>query len=76
MFNEYTDLLSINELQNALGIGRTSAYRLINNGEVSHIRIGKSIRVPKRHLIDFINRSCYHGNVVADLPSVIKEVQI
>ena len=60
MFSLYPDLLSTEELQKALGIGRTSAYRLINNGAIKHLRIGKNIKIPKQFLIDFVTNSCYN----------------
>ena len=60
LFNNYPDLLTIADMQNALGIGRTKAYKLINGGEIKHLRIGKSIKVPKQYLIDFITQNCYN----------------
>lgn len=48
MFSDYPDVLNISDLQNALDIGRTSAYRLVRGGQVRHLRIGKSIKIPRR----------------------------
>ena len=59
MFGEYPDLLTIEGVQSALGVGRTTAYRLIRDGAIKHLRIGKAIRVPKCHLVDFVLSSCY-----------------
>jgi len=61
MFLNYPDLLTIDDLQRALGIGRNMAYRLINNGQIEHIRIGKNIKIPKRFVVDFIIGSCYNN---------------
>lgn len=69
MFGLYNDLLSIKELQKALGIGRSMAYRLIKDGDIRCFRIGKSIKVPKQYVMDFVRKSCYTEPVVADLPS-------
>lgn len=69
MFDNYKDLLDITDIQNALGIGRTMAYRLINDGKIRHMRVGKAIRVPKSYLMDFVDNSCYTDTVVASLPS-------
>ena len=60
-FTNYPDLLTTDDLQKALGIGRTLAYRLINNGEIKHLRIGKNIRIPKRYIMDFISGACYNN---------------
>ena len=60
LFNDYPDLLSIGELQEALGVGRSTAYRLINDERIKHLRIGKSIKIPKIYILDFVLNSCYH----------------
>jgi excisionase family DNA binding protein len=59
----YPDVLSVNDVQSVLQIGRTMVYKLINNGAIKHLRIGKTIKVPKCFLVDYIISSCYHGNV-------------
>lgn len=69
MFDSYKDLLDITDIQGALGIGRTMAYRLIKDGKIRHLRIGKTIKVPKLYLVDFVQNSCYTDNVTARLPS-------
>ena len=61
MFSNYPDLLTIYDLQKALGIGRTMAYRLVNSGQIEHFRVGKIIKIPKRFVMDFIINSCYNG---------------
>lgn len=59
VFNNYPDLLTIEQMQKAMGIGRTTAYQLIADGKIRHMRIGKSIKIPKLFIIDFISQSCY-----------------
>jgi excisionase family DNA binding protein len=75
MFGTFQDLLTINDVQKALGVGRSMAYRLINSGRIQHLRVGKSIKVPKRFLVDFVLSSCYTTAIATDPPS-IKEVLI
>jgi excisionase family DNA binding protein len=69
MFESYPDILTIENLQDALGIGRSTAYRLITSGDIKHWRIGKAIKIPKPFLIDYITNSCYNGGVTVDSPS-------
>lgn len=47
-----TDRLAytVTETAQALGIGRTVAYDLIRRGEIPHVRIGRSIRIPRASL--------------------------
>lgn len=42
--------LTVTEAAQALGIGRTVAYDLIRRGEIPHVRIGRSIRIPRASL--------------------------
>ena len=69
MFADYSDLLSVSDIQKALGIGRSMAYRLIRNGNIKHLRVGKTIKIPKRFLIDYVVQSCYNSNAVTGSPS-------
>ena len=64
MFNGFSDLLSIKDLQAALGIGRSTAYKLIHNGSIKHLCIGRAVKVPKCYLIDFVMKSCYHDDEI------------
>lgn len=69
MFDNFKDLLDISDIQCALGIGRSMAYRLVRDGKIRHLRIGKTIKIPKPYLLDFVENSCYTDGVVVDLPS-------
>ena len=59
MFADFPDVMTIYDIQKSLGIGRTAAYKLINTGKIKHLRIGKSIKIPKQFLIDYILSECY-----------------
>ena len=69
MFANFPDIMSINDIQNALAVGRSTAYRLISGGEIKHWKIGKTIKVPKPFLIDFVVNSCYNSSVAENSPS-------
>jgi excisionase family DNA binding protein len=73
-FSSYGDVLTVKDLQSALQIGRSTAYKLLQEGEISSIRIGDSYRIPKRYLIDYVYGSCYNNGVVASGLTVLKEV--
>ena len=47
MLEQYEDVLTIEELQKILSIGRNSAYALLQSGALPSFRIGKKWRVPK-----------------------------
>ena len=60
LFTQYPDLMSINDLRGALGVGRTKAYELISSGEIRSIRVGNAIRIPKTSLLDYVKGSGYN----------------
>lgn len=55
MFLNYPDVISVEELQEMLHIGRNSAYKLLKEGKIKSIKIGKQYRIPKNFVIQYIN---------------------
>ena len=47
-------LLRAEEVQRALGLGRSKIYELIASGELPVVRIGRSVRVPSKALGEWI----------------------
>ena len=70
MFENLPDILTVKDMQKALGMGRSKAYKLLNNGDILHMRIGTAIRIPKKFLVDYIDNECYHKRA-ADVSPVI-----
>ncbi len=54
MFENYDDIMTVDQMAKALGIGRNSAYELINSNKVYSVRVGRKILIPKSSIIDFI----------------------
>jgi len=69
MFDNLPDVLTVEELQSALGIGRSMAYRLVREGDIRHLRIGRNIKIPRRYLVAYINQACYNTDIVTSPPS-------
>lgn len=64
-------MLTVAQMQKALGIGKNTAYKLINSGAIRSFRLeGKSIRVLKPWLIDYVLSSCYTDDNKASLVPV------
>lgn len=49
--------LSVSDVAEVLGIGRSSAYGLVRCGRLRSIRIGRKIRIPKDALAEFLCRA-------------------
>ena len=54
LFDDFPDVMTVQQIGAALHIGRNTAYNLINSKAIGHLRIGSSIRVPKVCLIDYV----------------------
>ena len=54
MFVNYPDVVTIEQLQEMLCIGRNTAYRLINEKYIRSIRIGNVHKIPKIYVIEYI----------------------
>lgn len=59
MFKDYPDVLSVDQMAQALGIGRNKAYELIHNREIGFKRIGRRFLIPKISLIDYLTSARY-----------------
>lgn len=54
MFKEYPDILTVPQVARALDIGLKAAYSLVNEQKIGCIRIGRTIKVPKYCLEEFV----------------------
>ena len=54
MFKDYPEILTIPQVAKALGIGKKAAYALVNNKQLGAVRIGRTIKVPKFCLEEYI----------------------
>lgn len=55
MFAEYPDVVNVEQLCKMLGgISRKLAYRLLASGELRCVRIGRSYRIPKLCVIEYL----------------------
>ena len=47
---------TVGEIAEILGIGRTSAYKLIRSGQFQMVRIGSAIRISKASFDDWLDK--------------------
>ena len=47
-------LLTVSDLASILRIGRNAAYQLVKDGNIQSIRVGRSIRIPRKAQIQFM----------------------
>ncbi|WP_135554877.1 helix-turn-helix domain-containing protein [Paenibacillus cymbidii] len=55
MYDDYYDeILTVQEMAELLKIGMNTAYNLINSGEIESFRVGKSHRIQRSAVTDYI----------------------
>lgn len=59
-------LLRPEEVQEALGIGRSKFYELIAKGELPSVRIGRLVRVPVAGIEQWVQRQTLNSRDVPD----------
>ena len=50
-------MLTVEEMASILRIGRNPAYQLVRDGNIQSIRVGRSIRIPRAAIIQFMQRT-------------------
>jgi len=56
MFEQYHDVVTVEELAEMLKIGRNTAYELVRSGAIQSAMIGRQIRITKDSIIEFISK--------------------
>ena len=56
MLNNTKDILTLKELQELLHIGKNTALRLVQSGDIEAFRMGKQWRVMKESIAQYIRR--------------------
>ena len=54
MFEEYSDILTVEEACEALRVGYNAMYELLNSGKLKGYRNGRTWRIPKIALSEYI----------------------
>lgn len=54
VLTSYPDVMSTEETALALGVSTKTVYRLLRDNKISHIKMGRTYRVPKAHLFSFL----------------------
>ena len=61
LFERYPDVMTVHQAREALGIGRTGVYKLIDQGLLKCFKIGNAYKIPKSALIEYVTNSCKGG---------------
>jgi len=56
MFDQYNDLVSVEDLCEMLSIGKNSAYALLSSGEIKCFRYKRVWKIPRDAVTEYIVR--------------------
>ena len=62
MFKEFPDILTVPQVAQALNVSTKAVYALVHANKLGWIRVGRSIKVPKFSLEEFVKTA--RNNVV------------
>ena len=55
LFSEYPDVVTVKQMCSMLGgIGMKTAYSLLESGAIRYLKIGKSFKIPKIFIIEYL----------------------
>lgn len=54
MFNQYDDLINVEDLCEMLSIGKNAAYTILNSGEIKAFKTGRIWKIPKVAVEEYI----------------------
>lgn len=54
IFRDYPDVVTIDDLQSMLHIGRNTAYKLLQDNIIKTLKVGKRYIIPKTSVVNFV----------------------
>ncbi len=54
MMTAYPDVLDAEQVSAILGVSTKTVYRLLHDGSITALKVGRSYRIPKVHLLSYL----------------------
>ena len=54
MLRDYPDVLNIDQMCEILSVSTKTGYAILKKGSVQHLKVGRSYRIPKAHLLTYL----------------------
>jgi len=64
MFNNFPDIVNVQQVSEMLNIGRSSVYTLLQNKQIRHVKIGRKYLIPKLAIVDFLGGVYYNQSQI------------
>jgi len=53
-FADYPDVMDINQVSELLGVSTKTVYKIIRDGTMSSMKVGRAFRVPKANIMRYM----------------------
>ncbi len=64
MFENYPDVVGTSQLCEMLGLGKSTVYDLLHEGQINYVRVGRKYIIPKLAVIGFLKNSSYNSEQI------------
>ncbi len=54
MLRDYPDVLNIEQMSKLLGVSTKTGYKLLQDGKIACMKVGRSYRIPKIHVLTYL----------------------
>ena len=54
MLKDYPDVMDIGQMCEVLGVSTKTGYKLLKDGKIEFLKIGRAYRIPKAHLLHYL----------------------
>ena len=54
VLRDYPDVLDVNQVGAILGVSSKTVYRLLNEGSLASLKIGRAFKVPKLYVLQYL----------------------
>ena len=55
LFKEYPDVMNVKQVSKLLDVSTKTVYKLIGDGSLSSLKVGREFRVPKVNVMRYLN---------------------
>ena len=67
MLKDYPDLLTVEQLIKLLDVSRKTAYKILAENKIKHIKAGREYRIPKVFVIDYLTLVSWKTEIAAQM---------
>lgn len=58
MLKNYPDIMTVEQMCEVLGVSTKTGYRLLKEGKICCLKVGRAYRIPKAHLFTYLSIGC------------------